>query len=777
MPTMAFAETSDSAASSDALKAWREADENASASTYNPYSYASEDVGAKEVTTELPESYDLRDLGVVTPVKLQNPWGTCWGFAAIAASETSILSELGKTYVETGLDLSERQLAYFTYSSNPNKADSQYGEGVTFKTADGSDQNLGFNFGGYATSAVALFATGTGPITEEDAPYRNEEGIIECTVVLPGSLAPISLTLTEDEIAEYESQGAVVTKVDYAATKNTVDLTTGNVESSEPTNWSVSEDLWDLTYYELENGNRLPEYRVLDAEGNYVETDMTAVAVTKSEIMAGRTVFVAYFADQSLPGLVADDGYMDVKTWSQYTYETKAASHAVCVVGWDDNYSKENFGGGDTSKQPPADGAWIVKNSWGASTEDFPNNGNWGIKDEGGNSTGYFYMSYYDQSICLPETFDYDVDGVSSDQYLLYQYDYLNTALPAVTLSSDKPTYEANVYEADTDALVRVLACQTTRPNTQVTYQVYILDSSAKDPTDGELAYETTTTYEYGGYHREDLDESEWISVAGDKKFSVVVSQLCTDNNMYYQSVTRAGVNEAEEDIKKDEQTFRDQFTKQIYDMTYKLFKGIYTGDKDTLDQIGSMFGTANTEATVEEEPLSEEEQAEIEAEEAAAAAVTPMSAEEIEEKCTEFAQQAVEKEDSKKKIEAMVDNYMEPHRTVEYHGVVNAGESYTYTVSDSGEGTWTDWSEITTQLEADSEGNAYNGYTYDNFPIKAYAELNEEAIVGNTMKNIAAGAAIVVCVIAAIIVCVVMQKRGDKAAATEGASNEEPKA
>lgn len=46
----------------------------------------------------LPESFDLRDRGVVTPVKLQNPWGTCWGFASIAASETSILSELGTTY-------------------------------------------------------------------------------------------------------------------------------------------------------------------------------------------------------------------------------------------------------------------------------------------------------------------------------------------------------------------------------------------------------------------------------------------------------------------------------------------------------------------------------------------------------------------------------------------------------------------------------------------------------------------------------------------------------
>ena len=53
---------------------------------------------AKARNAALPSSYDLRDQGVVTPVKLQNPWGTCWGFSAIAASETSILSEL-KTLV------------------------------------------------------------------------------------------------------------------------------------------------------------------------------------------------------------------------------------------------------------------------------------------------------------------------------------------------------------------------------------------------------------------------------------------------------------------------------------------------------------------------------------------------------------------------------------------------------------------------------------------------------------------------------------------------------
>ncbi len=68
----------------------------------------------------LPAKFDLRDRGVVTPVKSQSPWGSCWAFGAIAASETSILSELGLTYDEFPLDLSERQLAWFSSTPLPD---------------------------------------------------------------------------------------------------------------------------------------------------------------------------------------------------------------------------------------------------------------------------------------------------------------------------------------------------------------------------------------------------------------------------------------------------------------------------------------------------------------------------------------------------------------------------------------------------------------------------------------------------------------------------------
>ena len=53
-----------------------------------------------------PSSYDARKEGLVTPVKNQNPFGTCWAFGMAAIMETSLLAQNKGTY-----DLSEEHLS------------------------------------------------------------------------------------------------------------------------------------------------------------------------------------------------------------------------------------------------------------------------------------------------------------------------------------------------------------------------------------------------------------------------------------------------------------------------------------------------------------------------------------------------------------------------------------------------------------------------------------------------------------------------------------------
>ena len=91
---------------------------------------------------KLPTKYDLRDDGYVTPVKYQNPFGSCWGFGGIAAAETSILSASGQTYEDTvksgnPLDLSEKHLVWFAmHPITASEDETQVGEGMTLLSDD-----------------------------------------------------------------------------------------------------------------------------------------------------------------------------------------------------------------------------------------------------------------------------------------------------------------------------------------------------------------------------------------------------------------------------------------------------------------------------------------------------------------------------------------------------------------------------------------------------------------------------------------------------------------
>ena len=64
----------------------------------DPFDYTQKSAKRKAVRAakDLPETFDLRNVdgkSYVTSVKNQYPFGSCWGFAAIAAAETSILGD------------------------------------------------------------------------------------------------------------------------------------------------------------------------------------------------------------------------------------------------------------------------------------------------------------------------------------------------------------------------------------------------------------------------------------------------------------------------------------------------------------------------------------------------------------------------------------------------------------------------------------------------------------------------------------------------------------
>jgi Synergist-CTERM protein sorting domain-containing protein len=105
----------------------------------------------------LPASYDLRAHGRVTSVKDQDPFGTCWTFAAMASLESTFLPALSADY-------SEYHLAYFAYVSTD-----QYPAFTT--STPGFGDNPIFDQGGQAWKSTAILSRWTGAVSEDDCPY------------------------------------------------------------------------------------------------------------------------------------------------------------------------------------------------------------------------------------------------------------------------------------------------------------------------------------------------------------------------------------------------------------------------------------------------------------------------------------------------------------------------------------------------------------------------------------------------------------------------------
>lgn len=187
------------------------------------------------------------------------------------------------------------------------------------------------------------------------------------------------------------------------------------------------------------------------------------------------------------------------------------AGHGVAVIGWDDNFSKDNF-------HPDAgvenDGAWLCKNSWG----------------EGWGNDGYFFISYESYLYCIGQFQMQDKDSfdtihqhqTSSEQYLFGGED------------AENPQYfsSANVFTAETTEKLEQI-CYTNAVNSNVKAKIYKLGKDYKSPVDGTLLVEFDSNVEYPGTHC--LDVPENITFNEGDTFSVVIEGETLVTNFRYE--------------------------------------------------------------------------------------------------------------------------------------------------------------------------------------------------------------------------------------------------
>ena len=455
---------------------------------------------------EMPSKFDLRDVqvkgsGIVPPIRFQNPFGTCWVHGPTAAAEISILgSGLAQDdgYTAETFNLSEKHLAFFAYTALNDPEDPQNGEGMRSSVPLTGSQKLQ---GGDPQYVTWLYASGIGPNLEDRSGL--DEG--------------------DEEVLAYkgrneETESRPVTWYDENGEKHS--------------GWRrfcySSDDDWEIPEkYRFYQSYRLKDSYILPSPAKYEKGDdysynPNGTAAIKQQLLAYRGVSFCINAESSRPDWTTKKWKYLSPNWAQYTYDSVFDnSHSVCIVGWDDDYPKENFNEGH---QPPENGAFLARNSWGSDYNEFPTNGyrHWGIEQEENKHNGYFWVSYYDKALQNFEALSFDKSNVGSSYYV-QQYDYaLGHHVREVVSDSESKT--ANVFVADRNAKLTDISVFTTTPNTEASYEIYLLRSKYRDPYDGvKIQSGEGYSFEYGGYHRFTLKEP--VNLFRGQAYSVVLSQ------------------------------------------------------------------------------------------------------------------------------------------------------------------------------------------------------------------------------------------------------------
>ncbi|MCD8124917.1 MAG: lectin like domain-containing protein, partial [Lachnospiraceae bacterium] len=375
-------------------------------------------------TFSLPSAYDARSDSLVTGVKNQLPYGTCWAFSAISVAETSLISNgisvNGTTATASSLDLSELQLLYFFYNSVTDSLGGTAGDSTTALTSDYLNQ------GGNGIFTTFALASWVGVTEESEADYDD---------------ASSSLTLS-DSLARDE---------DVAHMQNAY--------------WF----------------------------------SLTDISTVKQMVADYGNVSIAFYWDESCYNYSTGGYYQSSKT---------STNHAVNIVGWDDNYSKENF-----NTTPAIDGAWLIKNNWGS---------DWG--DE-----GYFWISYEDLSLTGTNAFGFVYEFEDSDNYdYNYQYDG-SYGYHRYSVASGSAV--ANVFTVSGSSYEKLRAVSLACYSTEVTYSLQIYKNpDSGDPESGTAMLDTpqTGTISYTGYVTIPLEQTDVVFAKGDT-FSVVFTLKSSD--------------------------------------------------------------------------------------------------------------------------------------------------------------------------------------------------------------------------------------------------------
>ncbi|MGN0291919.1 MAG: lectin like domain-containing protein [Lachnospiraceae bacterium] len=174
---------------------------------------------------------------------------------------------------------------------------------------------------------------------------------------------------------------------------------------------------------------------------------------------------------------------------------TAKPNHDVMIIGWDDNYPKENF-----SMELEGDGAFICQNSWGAGFGD----------------NGVFYISYHDTNIGVHNVVYTGIE--STDNYdSIYQSDLCGW-VGQIGYNKDS-VYGANVFTAKKTEKLQAAGFYATGKDTS--YRIYVVRNFKDTASFEQKELLAEGKLDNAGYYT--IPFQKQIPVNAGEKFAIMV--------------------------------------------------------------------------------------------------------------------------------------------------------------------------------------------------------------------------------------------------------------
>ena len=245
-------------------------------------------------------------------------------------------------------------------------------------------------------------------------------------------------------------------------------------------------------------------YLSMGSEPN-VNSSQEARDIVKRRIMNSGAVVGNYYSNNG-------SYYKSATAGTNYYYKSSSVNHAVQIIGWDDNYSRENF---SSSSRPSSNGAWLIKNSWGNS---------WYTGSGYAGDEGCFWMSY-EQYLTEGSAFIAEAADTKMKAYL---YDPLGWCATWGYGYSGSHVHAANVFRAERDTeTVTEVGFYT--PDNNIEYEINLYSGMSSMPSSSPVPSGSKASspaasgkIPYAGYHTITLATP--LTVSKGEYFSVVVT-------------------------------------------------------------------------------------------------------------------------------------------------------------------------------------------------------------------------------------------------------------